>query len=204
MIGDINIIQYEDSNIYISRSGYTGEDGFEISIPIEISEIFLKKLLKYENTILCGLGCRDSLRLEAGLSLYGNELNEKINPIEAGLSWSIDKERLDDQSLNGNKILLKQLNVKPHIVKIGLVSTNKSMIREGMILFDQNNKKIGVVTSGCFSPNLNKSIAMGYINSDFNFDNDIYFNIINNLELIKKTNLPFVKKNYKRKGDENE
>ena len=150
--------------------------------------------------MLCGLGSRDSLRLEAGLSLYGHELNENITPIEAGLSWALDKGRLEDKNLNGNKILSDQLKNKLSNKKIGLISTNKSMLRDGMTLFDNNNNEIGKITSGCFSPNLNKSIAIGYIKSEFNTDNPIFCEIRKKLELVKINNLPFVKKNYKKNG----
>ncbi len=200
---DIKIMEYSKKEIIVSRSGYTGEDGFEISISADHAEFFLKDLLEHKDTILCGLGSRDSLRLEAGLSLYGHELNENITPVEAGLSWALDKDRLNDNTLNGNKILSEQLNGRTPNKKIGLVSMNKSMLRDGMILFDVNQNKIGNITSGCFSPNLNKSIAMGYVNSEFNFDNKIFCKIRNKMELVKKTTLPFVKKNYKKSGSNN-
>ena len=197
---DIYELKYKENLVIVSRSGYTGEDGFEISITNEQAEIFIKDLLENENTMLCGLGSRDSLRLEAGLSLYGHELNEEITPIEAGLSWALDKDRLNDTTLNGNKILSDQLHNKPSNKKIGLVSVNRAMLREGMILFDDNKNKIGKITSGCFSPNLNKSIAIGYVNSNFDEENEIFCEIRNKMELVKKTSLPFVKKNYKKNG----
>ena len=197
---DIYELKYKENLVIVSRSGYTGEDGFEISITNEQAEIFIKDLLENENTMLCGLGSRDSLRLEAGLSLYGHELNEEITPIEAGLSWALDKDRLNDTTLNGNNILSDQLYNKPSNKKIGLVSVNRAMLREGMILFDDNKNKIGKITSGCFSPNLNKSIAIGYVNSNFDEENEIFCEIRNKMELVKKTSLPFVKKNYKKNG----
>ena len=106
---DINILQFENTDLYISRSGYTGEDGFEISIPNENVENFINQIFKNENACLCGLGCRDSLRVEAGLSLYGNEINEDITPVQANLSWALDKKRLEDDNLNVSSILLQQL-----------------------------------------------------------------------------------------------
>ena len=201
---DIELLKYKKNSVIVSRSGYTGEDGFEVSISTEQAEVFVKDLLENKNTMLCGLGSRDSLRLEAGLSLYGHELNENITPIEAGLSWALDKDRLNDSSLNGNKILSNQLHNKPLNKKIGLVSVNRSMLRDGMILFDTNKNNIGKITSGCFSPNLNKSIAIGYVNSNFNIENEIFCEIRNKMELVKKTSLPFVKKNYKKNGSNNE
>ncbi len=201
---DIDVLKYKNNSAIVSRSGYTGEDGFEVSIPIDQAEVFVKDLLENKNTMLCGLGSRDSLRLEAGLSLYGHELNENITPIEAGLSWALDKDRLNDTALNGNKILSNQLHNKTSNKKIGLISVNRSMLRDGMILFDSNKNNIGKITSGCFSPNLNKSIAIGYVNLNFDEEKEIFCEIRNKMELVKKTNLPFVKKNYKKNGSYNE
>ncbi len=201
---DINIFKYEKNEVIVSRTGYTGEDGFEISILIEQSENFLKKILKSKDTMLCGLGSRDSLRLEAGLSLYGHELNENITPVDAGLIWALDKERLNDKKLNGGNILIDQIKKKTSKKKIGIISLNRSMLREGMNLLDNKNNIIGKITSGCFSPNLNKSIAIGYVNTETNFKNEIFCEIRNKIELVKKTNLPFIKKNYKKKGGNNE
>ena len=197
---DINIIQYEDSNIYISRSGYTGEDGFEISIPNYSALSFVNHILKNENALLCGLGCRDSLRVEAGLSLYGNEINENITPIQANLSWALDKKRLEDIYLNGANILLKQLKTAKDMTKIGITPVNKTMLRNNMTLYSNEKKEIGYITSGCFSPVLKKSIGMGYL---YNFNNNLdklYVKVRGDFEEVIINNIPFVKKNYK-KGD---
>ena len=196
---DIIISNYKSENILISRSGYTGEDGFEISIPVIFAENFLKDLINDNKTILCGLGSRDSLRLEAGLSLYGNELNENITPIEAGLTWALDKNRLN-KSLNGFKKLLYQLDNIPKKKKIGIISTNKSMIRNGMNIVNKNKQILGLVTSACFSPNLNKSIAIGYIDKEINNSIDLYCVIRDKLEIMQQTKLPFIKKSYKKGG----
>ena len=102
------------------------------------------------------------------------------------------------------KILLNQLHNKPLNKKIGLISVNRSMLRDGMILFDSNKNNIGKITRGCFSPNLNKSIAIGYLNLNFDEEKEIFCEIRNKMELVKKTNLPFVKKNYKKNGSYNE
>ena len=197
---DIDIIQYENSNIYISRSGYTGEDGFEISIPNEITENFVNQILKNENALLCGLGSRDSLRVEAGLSLYGNEINEDITPIQASLSWAIDKKRLQDGNLNGSNTLLQQLQTTKNIIKIGITPVNKTMLRNNMTLYNNEKKEIGYLTSGCFSPVLKKSIGMGYINSFTNKLDKLFVKVRGDFEEVIIDNIPFVKKNYK-KGD---
>ena len=192
------VIDYLDHSIIISRSGYTGEDGFEISIPNTLSLDFIKKIMINSNIKLCGLGSRDSLRLEAGLCLYGNELNEFTTPIEANLNWTINKERLVDKKLNGYKILLNQINnvSKKHI--IALKSFSKLILRSKMLLFDSLEKNIGHITSGTYSPSLKSSIAIGYINRNLNTNEKIYTNIRNVNEELKIVKLPFVLHNYKK------
>ena len=195
---DINIIQYQSSNLYVSRSGYTGEDGFEISIPDENSESLVKHVLKNENALLCGLGCRDSLRVEAGLSLYGNEINEDITPIQAGLSWALDKKRLEDSNLNGANVLLQQLQETKDTKKIGLTPINKTMLRNNMTLYNSEKEEIGYITSGCFSPILKKSIGIGYINNVSNKLDKLYVKVRGNFEEVNIDKIPFLKKNYKK------
>ena len=189
---------YLDSLIIVNRSGYTGEDGFEISIPNKISLTFLNTLMLHPSSKLCGLGCRDSLRLEAGLSLYGNELNENLSPIESGLKWAIHKERLSDENLNGNKILFSQLTHGTNTNKIGIKTLSKLMLRANMKLLDSNNNYIGYISSGGFSPTLNTSIGIGYINSSFDQKNKIYTLIRGKNEELKIAELPFVVHKYKR------
>ena len=197
---DINVVEFEKSNLYVSRSGYTGEDGFEVSIPDDNAKSLVDQILNVENVLLCGLGCRDSLRVEAGLSLYGNEINEDITPIQAGLSWALDKNRLNDGKLNGGKILLQQIKAPKKTKKIGITSINKTMLRNNMTLHNEEKKEIGYITSGCFSPILKKSIAMGYINNFSNKLDKLYVKVRGYYEEVKIDNLPFIKKNYK-KGD---
>ena len=191
-------INYLDSLIIVSRSGYTGEDGFEISIPNIASLKFLNTLMLNSNSKLCGLGCRDSLRLEAGLSLYGNELNEKLSPIEAGLNWAMHKERLSDVNLNGSKTLFSQLKNGSNTKKIGIKTISKSILRANMKLFDSNTNDIGYISSGGFSPTLNTSIGIGYINSSFDQKNKIYSSIRGANEELKIAELPFVAHKYKK------
>ena len=195
---DIKIFDYENTKVFISRSGYTGEDGFEISILNNISEHFVQKIIQNENTILCGLGCRDSLRMEAGLSLYGNELTEEINPIQAGLSWALDKKRLNDKNLNCSHVLLKEINTSQLIKKIGLTPINRIMLRSQMTIHNEYSKEIGKITSGCYSPILKKSIAIGYINQTPEMSDKLYVNARDKFEEIQLEKIPFVKKNYKK------
>ena len=194
---DIDILQYNNSDIIISRSGYTGEDGFELSILNKDSEQLLIEILK-NNIILCGLGCRDSLRIEAGLSLYGNEINENISPVQAGLSWALDKTRLNDNSLNGSSILKEQLNSKKSTKKIGLIPTNKSMLRSNMLLLNESKKEIGYISSGCYSPVLKSSIGIGYIDKISEMSDKILVNVRDKFEELRIGKIPFITKNYKK------
>ena len=197
---DINIVEYKQSNLYVSRSGYTGEDGFEISIPNDNSESLVMDILRNENSMLCGLGCRDSLRVEAGLSLYGNEINENITPIQADLSWALNKKRLEDNNLNGANFLLQQLRETKETKKIGLTAINKTMLRNNMTLHNSEKEEIGYITSGCFSPILKKSIGMGYIkNVSSNLDK-LYVKVRGDFEQVNVCKIPFVKKKYKKGG----
>ena len=193
------IIKYFDNLLIVSRSGYTGEDGFEISIRNSVVYEFIQSIMENSQAKLCGLGSRDSLRLEAGLSLYGNELNENITPIEANLAWSIHKDRLEDPILNGREILYSQYMNQSKNIKIAFKSISKSILRSEMKLLDFDNNTIGFITSGGFSPNLNVSIGMGYIDSTYDLNKQIFCLIRGNKEQLKIVKLPFVTHNYKRR-----
>ena len=197
---DIEIINFNNDQIFISRTGYTGEDGFELSISNFNTATLLNKILNNNKVMLCGLGCRDSLRLEAGLSLYGNEINEHMNPIQAGLSWALDKNRLKDNNLHCAHILSKEIDSIQTVKKIGLTPINKIILRCNMTIYNDKKKEIGFITSGCYSPILKKSIAMGYINKISDMTEKMYVNIRDKYEEIKLEKIPFLKKNYK-KGD---
>ena len=191
---------YENHSIFISRTGYTGEDGFELSIPNAVIDNFINDLMSNNKVILCGLGCRDSLRLEAGLSLYGNELYEAITPVEANLSWAISKERMKLGGFNGHQIISKQKEDGVSQKRVGILSKSKSILRSKMKLFNEYNQNIGTITSGGYSPTLNSSIAMAYINRIFlKNSSKILCSIRNNLEEVELAKLPFIKQNY-RKG----
>ncbi|KAI8966053.1 glycine cleavage system T protein [Daldinia sp. FL1419] len=166
----------EVSDILVSRGGYTGEDGFEISIPAEHTVAVTETLLQSagpEKLQLAGLGARDSLRLEAGMCLYGHDLNEDITPVEGALSWIIGKERRSETDISkgafhGASVILSQLTPKSkggagvEKRRIGLI-VEGAPAREGAEIQDAEGNKVGVVTSGCPSPTLGKNIAMGYV-----------------------------------------
>lgn len=157
----------ELGGVVIARSGYTGEDGFEVLIMAENAAKITEFLLANENVKAIGLGARDSLRLEAGLCLYGHDLDETISPIEAGLAWTIQKCRRERADFPGANRILGEIANKPSRKRIGIEFMDRAPAREGTIIQNQNGENIGIVTSGGFSPSLNKPIAMGYIATQY-------------------------------------
>jgi len=154
---------------FVSRSGYTGEDGFEISIPAEQAERLAKKLLENGDLLPIGLGARDSLRLEAGLCLYGHDIDTTTTPVEAALEWSVQKSRRAGGArvggfLGAEKILDQFASGAPRR-RVGLRPEGRAPVREGAALFADANsiEPIGTVTSGGFGPTLNAPVAMGYV-----------------------------------------
>lgn len=149
--------------MYISRTGYTGEDGFELLVINEYAEYLWDKLLeegKEFNVLPIGLGARDTLRLEAALPLYGNDLDEKTTPIEAGLSWSVPKDKFTDY--NGKSAIMNQIENGTPKKLIGLKMLDKSIARHEYEVY-YKGEKVGVVTSGGVSPMLNANIALAYV-----------------------------------------
>ncbi|KAG6513471.1 aminomethyltransferase, mitochondrial-like [Zingiber officinale] len=166
--GEFRTTNINGSLCFLTRTGYTGEDGFEISVPSEDALDLTKAILeKSEGKVkLTGLGARDSLRLEAGLCLYGNDMEQNITPVEAGLSWAIGKRRRAEGGFLGSEVILKQLQEGPAIRRVGFFSTGPPP-RSHSEIFSSSGEKIGEVTSGGFSPCLKKNIAMGYVKSGF-------------------------------------
>ena len=148
---------------FISRSGYTGEDGYEISLASSEAESFARILLDQPNVAPIGLGARDSLRLEAGLCLYGHELDETVDPIEAGLAWSIQKRRRVQDGFPGAKRIQNALATEPARQRVGLRPDGRAPAREGTEILSVDGARIGVVTSGGFGPSVNGPVAMGYV-----------------------------------------
>uniref|UniRef100_A0A0E0KVG4 Aminomethyltransferase, mitochondrial n=1 Tax=Oryza punctata TaxID=4537 RepID=A0A0E0KVG4_ORYPU len=163
---DFKMIDINGYACFLTRTGYTGEDGFEISVPSENAVDLAKALLeKSEGKVrLTGLGARDSLRLEAGLCLYGNDMEQHITPVEAGLSWAIGKRRKAEGGFLGADVILKQLQEGPKIRRVGLFSQGPPP-RSHSEIVSSSGENIGEVTSGGFSPCLKKNIAMGYVKS---------------------------------------
>ena len=193
--------EYDNSNIYITRSGYTGEDGFEISLVNKKVEKFVDQLINY-GAKLIGLGARDTLRLEAGLCLYGNDLNEKTSPIEANLKWAIPKSRVDSD-YPGSNIIKKQIDDGVKTLRVGIKPDTRVIARGNTKIFDQNDKEIGKVTSGTFGPSVECSIAMGYVENNYSPTNTkIFLEVRGKKVPANVCDLPFYKKNYV-KGEKN-
>ena len=150
----------------ISRTGYTGEDGFEISLPAANAEAFALALLSNPEVMMIGLGARDSLRLEAGMPLYGHDLDETITPVDASLTWVIGKRRREEGGFPGYSIIRHELIEGPVRKRIGIRPEGKAIAREGTEIHSAS-RCIGVVTSGGYGPSVPGSIAMAYVESAF-------------------------------------
>lgn len=164
---DVLQTEWRGEDVYISRSGYTGEDGFEISLPASLAEAFTRDLLQDAEVKLIGLGARDSLRLEAGLCLYGHDIDDKSTPVDANLKWTIAKRRREEANFPGAKKILEQLANGSYIARVGIKPQGKAPVREGVELQDAAGKKIGIVTSGGFGPSADGPVAMGYVATAF-------------------------------------
>ena len=153
---------------FVSRSGYTGEDGFEISVPAADAERLAKTLLENPDVLPIGLGARDSLRLEAGLCLYGHDIDTATTPVEAALEWSVQKSRRSGGARAGGfpgaEKVLAHFDNGASRRRVGLRAEGRAPVREGALLFasDAGGEPIGQVTSGGFGPSLNAPVAMGY------------------------------------------
>lgn len=189
--------QIEGFNVRISRTGYTGEDGFEISIPNKNALAFYDFLMKYEPIQSIGLGARDTLRLEAGLCLYGNDIDMTTSPVEANLNWIIDKERTENLGYIGANIIKQQLENGVFRKRVGLLPQTKAPIRAGVELFDSSDNEIGIVTSGTFSPTLERPIAFAYVKPEFSkLNTEIFAELRGKKVPVLVSKLPFVKHGY--------
>ncbi|MEN9856697.1 MAG: hypothetical protein RL186_829 [Pseudomonadota bacterium] len=185
----------------VSRSGYTGEDGFEILIDAAKAPALVRTLLATTIVKPIGLGARDSLRLEAGLCLYGHDLDESISPIEAGLTWTIGKARRTRADFQGHARILSELANKPSRKRVGLLPVAKAPAREGAPICDVAGNPIGRVTSGGFGPSVGGPIAMGYVESAFAaIGTPVDIIIRDQPHRWHVAALPFVPHNYHRKG----
>ena len=181
---------------YITRSGYTGEDGFEISILNDEVENLIKFFIKNKVEPV-GLGARDTLRLEAGLCLYGNDLNENINPIEANLKWAISKRRRLEGGFKGYDVIKKNIEEGTKKIRVGIRPEGKIIAREGVQIFSDKKEEIGFITSGTFGPSLKSPVSMGYIDLNFSKEGtNVQIKVRDKFYSAKISKLPFYKKNY--------
>ena len=194
-----------DTECWISRSGYTGEDGYEISIPNSAVEEVVQLLSQDINVEPIGLGARDSLRLEAGLCLYGHDIDINTSPIEGNLNWAIQKARRAGGERAGGfpgaKRIHSELEFGPSKKRVGILPDGRAPMREGTLLYgsDNRNNPIGKVTSGAFGPSIQKSISMGYVLKEYtDLETIIYGDVRGKLLAARVTSIPFKKSNYKK------
>ena len=190
---------------FVSRSGYTGEDGFEISVPAADAERLAKVLLEDADVLPIGLGARDSLRLEAGLCLYGHDIDTTTTPIEAALEWSMQKSRraggIRAGGFLGAERILAQFADGTARRRVGLKPEGRAPVREGAVLFadETSSESIGTVTSGGFGPRLNAPVAMGYVPTALASSGTRVFAEVRGQRLpLIVSPTPFVPNNYKR------
>ncbi|MGV0005083.1 MAG: glycine cleavage system aminomethyltransferase GcvT [Candidatus Porifericomitaceae bacterium WSBS_2022_MAG_OTU9] len=188
---------------YVTRSGYTGEDGFEISVPGSIVNTLAGNLLDFEAVAPIGLGARDSLRLEAGLCLYGHDMNTETTPIEAGLTWAIAKTRRPQGTkaggFEGATRIFEQMAQGVSRKRVGLKVMGRVPVREGASLQDGEGRTIGTVSSGGFAPSLQQPIAMAYVEHSLaNIGSELQAQVRDKSYPVTIVKMPFVPQNYYR------
>ncbi len=184
-------------DVHVSRSGYTGEDGFEISVKAGKVAALAETLLREPEVKPIGLGARDSLRLEAGLCLYGHDIDATTTPIEAGLAWSIQKRRRNEGGFPGEARIRDELANGPSRTRVGLVPEGRAPAREGTEIRATDGSAIGAVTSGGFGPTVGGPIAMGYVNRRFAEPGTPVVLVVRGKELVAKvTPMPFAPHRY--------
>ncbi len=195
--------ELEGEPVYVTCSGYTGEDGFEISLSAAIAEKVARILLASEKVEAIGLGARDSLRLEAGLCLYGHELDTSTTPVEAGLMWSISKARRSDGERAGGfpgaELIFAQQGTGPDRRRVGLRVNGKRPVREGQTVLDESGREIGTVTSACFGASVGAPIAMATIDAGYReIGTKLNVDVRGKPVPVEVTATPFVKQRYYR------
>jgi aminomethyltransferase len=187
----------------VSRSGYTGEDGFEISVPADGAVTLAEALLAQPEVEPAGLGARDTLRLEAGLCLYGNDIGPDTSPVEAGLAWAIQKVRRPGGARAGGypgaATVECHLTSGPPSKRVGLVGLERVPVREGTLLFDAHGHKLGKVTSGTLGPTVDQPIAMAYLGAEHALpQHEVYAEVRGKRLPMRVASMPFAPHRYKR------
>lgn len=194
-------LDWQGEELLVSRSGYTGEDGFEISVPAAAAERFARALLDEEAVAPAGLGARDSLRLEAGLCLYGHDIDATTTPVEADLVFALSKARRERGDFPGADRILQQLAAGPVKRRVGLKPAGRTIAREGAEIFAADGEtRIGTVTSGGFGPSVGGAVAMGYVTPDHaQPGTPVKLSVRTTLHDAEVAPMPFVPRRYKRK-----
>lgn len=200
-----NHFDWQGHALYITRSGYTGEDGFEISLPGEAATAFAEALLAQPEVAPIGLGARNSLRLEAGLCLYGNDIDTSTTPVEAALNWAMQKVRRSggerEGGFPGAAIVLEQLQNPQSLrrKRVGLIALERIPVREPAVLENMDGQHIGQITSGLLSPTLNQPVALAYVEPDYAaIDTEIFAMVRGKPVPMKVVATPFVPTRYYR------
>ncbi len=203
-VADMDFMTSPDMDVagipcFISRSGYTGEDGNEISVPVDKAVELTKKLLGEAEVKPIGLGARDSLRLEAGLCLYGHDIDETTTPIEGALAWTIGKRRRAEANFPGAKIIMEQIASGVARKRVGILPEGKAPAREHTEIVDASGKVIGEITSGGYGPTVGGPIAMGYIATTFaKVGTEVELMVRGKGRPAKIVAMPFVEKRFHR------
>lgn len=202
---DVAIVASEHGELWISRSGYTGEDGFEISVPADRQAAFARALLANPAVQPIGLGARDSLRLEAGLCLYGHDIDDTTSPVEGALPWAIQKARRAGGARAGGfpgaARILKELDEGTRRLRVGLLPQTRAPMREGTPLFaaEEGGAQIGTVTSGAFGPSIGAPVSMGYVETGYAGIGTVIYGEVRGKRLpAEVAALPFRASTYKR------
>lgn len=201
---DLTFMQTTVANINgiecrVSRLGYTGEDGYEISIPEAHATDIARAFLAHEDCEPAGLGARDSLRLEAGLCLYGNDIDQSTSPVEASLTWAIQKRRREEGGFPGADRIQRELAEGAAKKLVGIKPDGRAPARQGVEIQCQNGNSIGTITSGGFGPTVGGPVAMGYVSKGHGEPGEAVNLIIRGkAHPAKIVSLPFVQQNYKR------
>ncbi len=198
-----SVFELAGASCFVTRSGYTGEDGFEISVPQAHAVMLAEALLAQPEVAPAGLGARDTLRLEAGLCLYGHDINETTSPVEAGLTWAIQKVRRPGGARSGGypgaNVIESHLGGAVPSKRVGLVGLERAPVREGAVIVDAHGHKLGVVTSGTLGPSVNQPIAMAYLPQNHALPQHEVFAEVRGKRLpMRVSPMPFAPHRYKR------
>ncbi|MEO0700759.1 MAG: glycine cleavage system aminomethyltransferase GcvT [Pseudomonadota bacterium] len=200
---DVAVIGVSGGEIWVSRSGYTGEDGFEVSVPEAEAAGFARALLAMDEVEAIGLGARDSLRLEGGLCLYGSDIDATTSPVEAGLTWAIGKVRRADGERAGGfpgaERILAEMAKGPQRKRVGLRPEGRAPMRAGTVIFTEDGAEIGAVTSGAFGPTIAGPMSMAYVTAPHSAIGTTVYGEVRGKRLpAQVTALPFTPANFKR------